>query len=160
MDGESYLVGLSGAPEVDAKQSFMGRGTTDCERASKIMLNGVSVARRKRLKPASVDLPQPTLALAASYERSLSVIMTRGGVTADLNSFLMSRCAATVSSTLDRDVENEAILIDRAQKPVLLAGDRDDNLIQMPVVAASRRTLADLIGERFAELLPHWREVS
>jgi hypothetical protein len=35
----------------------------------------------------------------------------------------------------------------------LLAGDRDDDLIQMPFVAASRRTLADLIGERFAELL-------
>jgi hypothetical protein len=61
---------------------------------------------------------------------------------------------ATVSSTLDQDVENEAILIDGAPKPVLLAGDRDDDLIHMPFVAASRRKLADLIGERFAELLP------
>jgi hypothetical protein len=43
---------------------------------------------------------------------------------------------ATVSSTLDQDVENEAILIDRAPKPVLLAGDRDDDLIHMPFVAA------------------------
>ena len=65
---------------------------------------------------------------------------------------------ATVSSTLDPDVENEAILIDRAPKPVLLAGDRDDDLIPMPFVAASRRRLANLIGKRFAELpppLPH-----
>jgi hypothetical protein len=30
----------------------------------------------------------------------------------------------------------------------------------MPFVAASRRTLADLIGERLAELLPRWRTVS
>jgi hypothetical protein len=31
-----------------------------------------------------------------------------------------------VSSTLDQDVENEAVLVDGAPKPVLLAGDRDD----------------------------------
>src|ERR1700692_395287 len=59
-----------------------------------------------------------------------------------------------VSSTLDQDVEHETILIDRAPKPVLLAGDRDDDLIHMPCVAASRRALADLIGARLAELLP------
>jgi len=62
--------------------------------------------------------------------------------------------SATVSSALDQDVENKVILIDRAPKPVPLAGDRDDDLIPMPFVAASRRTLADLIGKRFAELLP------
>src|SRR5580704_6792916 len=62
--------------------------------------------------------------------------------------------SATVSSTLDQDVENEAILIDGAPKPVWLASNRDDYLIHMPFVAASRRTLADLIGERLAELLP------
>ena len=33
---------------------------------------------------------------------------------------------AAVSSTLDQNVENEAILIDRAPQPVWLAGDRDD----------------------------------
>ena len=59
--------------------------------------------------------------------------------------------SAGVSSTLDQDVEHETILIDRAPKPMLLAGDRDDDLIQMPFVAASRRALADLIGERLAE---------
>ena len=62
--------------------------------------------------------------------------------------------SAGVSSTLDQDVEHETILIDRAPKPVLLAGDRDDDLIHMPCVAASRGALADLIGERLAELLP------
>ena len=53
--------------------------------------------------------------------------MTRGGVTAAFRSFVMSRCAArAVSSTLDQDVENEAILIDGAPKPVGLASNRDD----------------------------------
>ena len=61
---------------------------------------------------------------------------------------------AGVSSTLDQDVENDAVLIDGAPEPVWLAGDRDDDLIHMPFVAASRRALADLIGERLAELLP------
>src|ERR1700720_2731220 len=62
--------------------------------------------------------------------------------------------SATVSSTLDQDVENDAVLIDGAPEPVWLASNRDDDLIHMPFVAASRRTLADLIGERLAELLP------
>ena len=61
---------------------------------------------------------------------------------------------AGVSAGLNQDIENEAILIDGAPKPVLLTGDRDDDFVHMPFVAASRRTLADLIGERLAELLP------
>jgi hypothetical protein len=81
------------------------------------------------------------------------VIMTRGGVTADFKSFLVSRCAARVSLVLNQNIENEAILINGAPKPVLLAGDRDDNLIHMPFVAARRSPLAELIGEGFAELL-------
>ena len=83
------------------------------------------------------------------------MIMTRGGADGGFqeppHELLRS---ATVSSTLDQDIENEAILIDGAPKPVLLAGDRDDDLIHMPFVAASRRALADLIGEGFAELPP------
>ena len=87
------------------------------------------------------------------------MIMTRGGMIADFRSLFMSRCAARVSlrrwtRTLDLDVENDAVLIDGAPEPVWLAGDRDDDLIHMPFVAASRRALADLIGECLAELLP------
>jgi len=92
-------------------------------------------------------------ALAAPYERSLSVIMTRGDVTADFRSLLMSCCAARLSLRRWTRTSRTKPLIDGAPKPVLLAGDRDDDLIHMPFVAASRRTLADLIGERFAELL-------
>src|ERR1700722_1083321 len=58
--------------------------------------------------------------------------------------------SATVSSTLDQDVENEAILIDGAPEPVLLARDRNDDLIHMPFVAASGGTLRDTIGVRLA----------
>jgi hypothetical protein len=75
--------------------------------------------------------------------------MTRGGVTADFRSFPYEPLrSAVVSSTLDQDVENETILIDGAPEPVLFARDRDDDLIHMPFIAASRRALADLIGER------------
>ena len=48
---------------------------------------------------------------------------------------------AGVSSTLDQDVENETILINGALEPVLLAGDRDDDLIHMPFVATSAAAL-------------------
>src|SRR3984957_7390693 len=61
---------------------------------------------------------------------------------------------AGVSPTLDQNVENETVLINGAPEPVWLAGDRDDDLIHMPFVAASRRAPADLIRERLAELLP------
>ena len=47
---------------------------------------------------------------------------------ADFRSLFMSRCAAGVSSTLDQDVENDAVLIDGAPEPVWLAGDRDEDL--------------------------------
>ena len=58
-----------------------------------------------------------------------------------------------VSSTLDVDVKNEAVLIDSPPKPVWLSGDRDDDFIQMPFVAARGSTLADLVGERLTEFV-------
>ena len=57
----------------------------------------------------------------------------------------MARSVA-VSSTLDEDIKNEAILIDRAPKPVGLARDRDGDLIQMPFVAA-RGTVGNSVRE-------------
>ena len=56
------------------------------------------------------------------------MIMTRGGVTADLKSFLMSRCERGCLFGAGPGRQNEAVLIDRAAKPVSLAGDRDDAL--------------------------------
>ena len=60
---------------------------------------------------------------------------------------------AGVSAALDQDVENEIVLINGAPEPVLFAADRDDDLIHVPFVPASRRALADPIGERLAEFL-------
>jgi hypothetical protein len=50
--------------------------------------------------------------------------------------------SATVSSTLDQDVKNEAVLIDGAPKPVWLSGNREHDFIPMPFVAAARSPLA------------------
>src|SRR3954454_6035650 len=56
-----------------------------------------------------------------------------------------------VASALDQDIENEAFLIDRAPEPVLLASDGDDDLIQMPFVAAARGASTEAVGEFAAE---------
>ena len=85
----------------------------------------------------------------------MSVIKTRGGMIADFKKPLHEPLrSAGVSSTLDQDVENEAVLIDGAPEPVWLAGDRDDDLIHMPFIAAGGGPPADLISECLAELLP------
>ena len=85
----------------------------------------------------------------------MSVIMTRGGVTADSGERLHEplRCRG-VPSSLDQNLENEAVLVDCAPQPMCLTRDRDDDFIQMPFVAASRRTLADRVSEGLAEFLP------
>ena len=54
---------------------------------------------------------------------------------------------AAISRVLDEDVENAAILIDGAPEPMFLAGDRDDNLVEMPFVATNRRAATNAIGE-------------
>lgn len=63
-------------------------------------------------------------------------------------------CGRGVPPTLDQDIENEAILIDGAPQPMRFAGNRDDNLIHVPFVAARRSPLAELLGEGLAEFLP------
>jgi hypothetical protein len=59
---------------------------------------------------------------------------------------------AAVSSTLNQNVEHEAVLIYRTPQPVWLSGDRNDDFVEMPFVAARRSPLADLVRERLAEL--------
>jgi hypothetical protein len=44
------------------------------------------------------------------------------------NPSLLTSAALRVSSTLDQDVENDAVLIDGAPEPAWLAGDRDDEV--------------------------------
>src|SRR5918997_3935580 len=65
---------------------------------------------------------------------------------------------ALITPALDQHVEDDAVLVDRAPQPVLLAGDLENDLIQMPLIARARQPTADLIGERLAEFerpLPH-----
>jgi len=60
---------------------------------------------------------------------------------------------------LHQHVENKAILINGAPKPVLLSTDDDDNLIEMSLVPEpAGRSLADVIGKMSTEFLspePH-----
>ena len=52
-----------------------------------------------------------------------------------------------VAPALDEDIENKALVVDRAPEPVLLAGDGEDDLVKVPFVAAAgarrRRRLAN-----------------
>src|SRR4051795_12709254 len=57
-----------------------------------------------------------------------------------------------VPPALHQDVEHEAVLIHRTPQPVLLAGDLEDDLIEVPFVSGRRQAPPDLVGERLAEL--------
>src|SRR5260370_25908378 len=45
-----------------------------------------------------------------------------------------------VAPALDENIENEAVLVDGTPEPMLLPGDADDDLIQVPFVATARRS--------------------
>ena len=65
---------------------------------------------------------------------------------------------SAISSALNQRVDDEAVLIDGSPKPVFLAIDRDNDLIQMPLIAQLRRASADTISEISSKLLaptPH-----
>src|SRR5271165_942165 len=65
---------------------------------------------------------------------------------------------AAVPTGLNQSVKNEAIGVDRAPEPMLLAVDRDHDLIEMPFVAELRSPTPDLVGVDPAEFLrprPH-----
>jgi hypothetical protein len=57
-----------------------------------------------------------------------------------------------IAPTLHEDIENKALLVDRAPQPVLRAGDGDDDLVRVPFVAAARGSPTNAIGEFKAEL--------
>lgn len=43
-------------------------------------------------------------------------------------------CRLGVAAALHQNVQNKTVLIDGALEPVFLAGDRDDNLVEVPFV--------------------------
>jgi hypothetical protein len=56
-----------------------------------------------------------------------------------------------VAPALDENIKNETVLIDGAPEPMLLPGDGDDDLIEMPFVTASGRSPTDAVSEFPAE---------
>ena len=60
---------------------------------------------------------------------------------------------ASISSVLDKDVENESILIDGAPEPMFLSGHRDDDFVEMPFIPTNRRAATNAIGEFPTEFL-------
>jgi hypothetical protein len=46
-----------------------------------------------------------------------------------------------VAPALDENIENEAVLVDGTPEPMLLPGESDDHLIEVPFVATARRSL-------------------
>ncbi len=50
-----------------------------------------------------------------------------------------------------RDIENKALLVNRAPEPMLLAGDGDDDLIKVPFVTTTGCAPTDAVGEFTAE---------
>src|SRR5215212_844344 len=65
---------------------------------------------------------------------------------------------ALITPALDQHIEYDAVLVHCAPQPVLLAGDFDGDLVQMPFVSGTGQTPPDPVGEVLAELarpLPH-----
>jgi hypothetical protein len=52
---------------------------------------------------------------------------------------------------LHEDIKNKAFLVDRTPEPVLLAGDGDNDLIEVPLVIAAGCSTTDAIGKFPAE---------
>ena len=52
-----------------------------------------------------------------------------------------------VATALNKNVKNKALLVVGAPEPVLLAGDGDDDLVQVPFVAAARNSATNTVGE-------------
>ena len=58
------------------------------------------------------------------------MIMTRGARPSFKKLTHEPLCGALISSALNQNVENEAVLIDGAPKPLLFAADRNDDLVE------------------------------
>jgi hypothetical protein len=56
-----------------------------------------------------------------------------------------------VSVALDQNIKLNPVLIDSTPEPLLRSADRDDNFIQVPLVAGHRQTTTNSVGEFLAE---------
>ncbi|GAC1461103.1 MAG: hypothetical protein PVSMB2_22630 [Ktedonobacteraceae bacterium] len=60
-------------------------------------------------------------------------------------------CGLFVAAALHQDVQHVAILVDRSPKGMLLATDREDDLVQMPFVPALGTPTAQFVGRGLPE---------
>src|SRR5258707_10306203 len=65
-----------------------------------------------------------------------------------------------VAPALDENIKNEAVLVDGTPEPMLLPGEADDNLIEVPFVATARRSPTMRLANSRPNLRPHCRIVS
>ena len=65
-----------------------------------------------------------------------------------------------IAAALNQDIEHGSVLVNGPPQPVLLAGDADRNLIQMPLVSGCGQPPADLVGKALTELQRPLRTVS
>ena len=56
-----------------------------------------------------------------------------------------------VTPALDENIENEPVLVDGTPEPMLLPGDADDDLIEVPLVATARGALTNIRPARSAK---------
>src|SRR5215207_5479352 len=59
-----------------------------------------------------------------------------------------------VAPALDQNVKHDPILVDRAPEPMLLAGDHQAHVVEVPLVFRTGQPAADLVSEALAELAP------
>jgi hypothetical protein len=57
-----------------------------------------------------------------------------------------------VTPALHQDSQHHALVVDRTPKPVLRAGDRQHDLIHVPIVSGRRQPASDLVGKQLPEL--------
>ena len=102
--------------------------------------------------------------LAVLHTRHHSLL--RGGIAGQLVRDHHARCPALtlqqfaqqalgrlrVAPALNQDVEHDSMLVHGTPEPMLFTSDADHNVIEMPFVARSRTTPADLVGKILAEL--------
>src|ERR1700687_2634659 len=85
---------------------------------------------------------QPRSAVGSKLVRDHDARWRDGGFQELRHEFSRSKA---VSATLDQNLKNEAVLIDGAPKPVWLSGNREDDFIPMPFVAAARWRISSAI---------------
>jgi len=99
--------------------------------------------------------------LTAPLLASLPVIITRGVMPCLFSSLRSNRLAAWALRRLrNQNIKHDPVLVDGTPEQMLLAGDGDHDLLEMPLVSGGRKAPPDLIGEILAELQRPLRNVS